>query len=79
MDLNLASTNYVNAIGENYAASYNLEDGDATHLGPGGEIVFGRMVLDLLLEARKDLGIYFESDEELSNKIANGKYASGEQ
>lgn len=37
------------------------------------------MVLDLLLEAREDLGIYFEADEELSDKISNGEYASGEE
>lgn len=79
LDLNLASTNYVNAIGEENAASYNLAEGDATHLGPGGETVFGRMVLDLLLEARGDLGVYFEADKELSDKIANGEYASGEE
>lgn len=79
LDLNLASTDYMNAIGEEDAQRYNLEADDATHLNPGGEIVFGRMVVDLLVGAREDLGAYFEANEAISDKIANGEYASGEE
>lgn len=79
LDLNKASTEYVNAIGEEDAAYYNLGGDDATHLSPAGEAVFGRMTLDLLLEARDDLGDYFEPNEELSEKITNGKLATGDE
>lgn len=79
LDLNKASTNYVNVIGEEDAHYYNLNGSDRTHLNEAGEKVFGRMTLDLLLEAREDLGIYFESNEALSAKIAKGKFATGEE
>ena len=59
--------------------TYNLASDDRTHLNPAGEAVFGRMTLDLLLEARDDLGEYFESNEALSEKIANGEYATGDE
>ncbi|KAM5348983.1 hypothetical protein ACJ41O_008806 [Fusarium nematophilum] len=77
LDLNTASTNYVNAIGEQNASFYDLSEGDRTHLNPAGEIVFGRMVADLLLEKR-DLGEYFTPDEELSRKLREGEFATGE-
>ncbi|KAE8326246.1 SGNH hydrolase-type esterase domain-containing protein [Aspergillus sergii] len=79
LDLNTASTNYVNAIGEENAIKYNLASDDRTHLNTAGEAVFGRMTLDLLLEAREDLSAYFESNEALSEKIANGEYATGDE
>ncbi|KAE8375700.1 SGNH hydrolase-type esterase domain-containing protein [Aspergillus bertholletiae] len=79
LDLNLASTNYVNAIGEENAIKYNLASNDRTHLNTAGEIVFGRMTLDLLLEARKDLRQYFTSNKALSQKIARGEYATGDE
>ncbi|KAE8154433.1 SGNH hydrolase-type esterase domain-containing protein [Aspergillus avenaceus] len=79
LDLNLASTDYVNAIGKEDAQNYNLASSDRTHLNSAGEAVFGRMTLDLLLEAREDLAEYFESNEALSEKIANGEYASGDE
>lgn len=79
LELNLASTNYVNAIGESDSQYYNLASGDRTHLNPPGEIVFGRMTLDLLLREREDLGEYFDSNEALSEKIANGEFATGDE
>ncbi|KAE8395034.1 SGNH hydrolase-type esterase domain-containing protein [Aspergillus alliaceus] len=79
LDLNLASTNYVNAIGEENASKYNLASNDRTHLNTAGEAVFGRMTLDLLLEAREDLNEYFDSNKALSDKIANGEYATGDE
>ncbi|KAF9870927.1 GDSL-like Lipase/Acylhydrolase [Colletotrichum karsti] len=77
LDLNIASTNYVNAIGEENSTAYNLDGDDRTHLSPAGEIVFGRMVVDLLLEKRTDLEQYFEADEEISEAIANGEFTTG--
>ncbi|KOC15810.1 hypothetical protein AFLA70_36g004960 [Aspergillus flavus AF70] len=79
LDLNTASTNYVNAIGEENAIKYNLTPDDRTHLNAAGEAVFGRMTLDLLLQARGDLNAYFEPNEALSEKIANGEYATGDE
>lgn len=79
LDLNRASTDYVNAIGEDNAQYYNLASDDRTHLNAAGEIVFGRMTLDLLLEARADLAEYFSSNQALSDKIANGEFATGDE
>lgn len=79
MNLNNASTTYVNAIGEENAAYYNLDGDDGTHLNTAGEAVFGRMTLDLLLEAREDLDTYFEPNDELSNKISQGEFATGDE
>ncbi|WAO91726.1 SGNH-hydro domain-containing protein [Fusarium falciforme] len=79
LDLNKASTDYVNTIGEDNAHYYNLNGSDRTHLNLAGEIVFGRMTLDLLLKARPDLRMYFESNVELSDKLANGEFATGEE
>lgn len=79
LDLNRASTDYVNSIGEENAHTYDLSDGDGTHLNATGETVFGRLVADLLLEKRDDLEEYFTPDEELSRKLREGKYASGDE
>ncbi|KAM0554895.1 hypothetical protein ACHAPJ_006630 [Fusarium lateritium] len=79
LELNKASTDYVNAIGEENAQYYNLASGDRTHLNPAGETVFGRLVVDLLLEKREDLSSYFTANEALSEKIRNGEFATGEE
>lgn len=50
IDLNLASTEYVNAIGPDASHAYNLALGDNTHLSDYGSVVFGRMVSDSLVE-----------------------------
>lgn len=49
LDLNLASSNYINALGNETAGVYDLEPTDRTHLNARGAKVFGRMVADLLL------------------------------
>lgn len=79
LDLNTASTTYVNAIGADNAKAYNLNGSDKTHLSPAGSAVFGRMTIDLLLEKREDLAEYFETNEALSDKIANGEFATGDE
>lgn len=79
LDLNIASVDYVNAIGEEDASYYDLNGTDGTHLSLAGEAVFGRMTLDLLLQKRQDLGVYFESNQALSDKIANGEFATGDE
>ncbi|KAI5242692.1 esterase [Aureobasidium subglaciale] len=45
IDLNIASTNYCNAIGPDAAWEYNLNPTDYTHLNVHGSVVFGRMEL----------------------------------
>lgn len=49
IDLNRASTDYVNAIGGTAADKYNLAAGDRTHLNAYGGVVFSRIVSDLLV------------------------------
>lgn len=49
IDLNEASTKYVNAIGSAAADKYNLASGDRTHVNEWGGVVFARIVSDLLV------------------------------
>ncbi|KAL4876939.1 SGNH hydrolase-type esterase domain-containing protein [Aspergillus karnatakaensis] len=79
LDLTTASTDYVNAIGAANAETYDLSDGDGTHINAKGGIVFGRMVADLLLEKRSDLEEYIIPNEALSEKIWAGEYATGDE
>ncbi|KAL6416310.1 GDSL-like Lipase/Acylhydrolase [Ilyonectria robusta] len=79
LDLNLASTNYINAIGQENAYYYNLGGSDRTHLNPAGETVFGRMVADLLLRKPRDLKKYVTPNLALSEKIWAGEFATGDE
>jgi lysophospholipase L1-like esterase len=79
LDLNVASTKYINAIGGANADKYNLASGDRTHLNVGGEKVFGRMVADLLIKARPDVEQFITPNKAISDKIAAGQYASGSE
>lgn len=49
IDLNKASTAFVNAIGGAAADKYNLAAGDRTHVNAWGGVVFARIVSDLLV------------------------------
>jgi lysophospholipase L1-like esterase len=51
IDLNKASTAYVNALGQAAADKYNLSPDDRTHLNEYGGVVFARVVSDLLVAA----------------------------
>lgn len=79
IQLNRASTDYINAVGQANADYYNLASGDRTHLNPAGEKVFGRLVADLLVKARSDLKPYLKQNQALSNKIAAGQFATGNE
>ncbi|KAH6977493.1 SGNH hydrolase-type esterase domain-containing protein [Ilyonectria sp. MPI-CAGE-AT-0026] len=79
LDLNIASTNYVNAIGSENATYYDLSSGDKTHLNVAGETVFARMVADLLLEKRPDLSPFIIPNKALSDKIWAGEFATGDE
>ncbi|KAI8944836.1 SGNH hydrolase-type esterase domain-containing protein [Xylaria longipes] len=77
VDLNAASLAYVDAIGRDASRAYNWGDDrtDTTHLNPWGEIVFGRMVADLIIRAKPDLERWITSNETLSNAIWNNQPA----
>lgn len=76
IDLNMASEDYVNAIGKTVASKYNLASDDWTHLNEWGGVVFARIVIDLLVEK---YGALFEAatkkNETLSELIKAGKPA----
>jgi lysophospholipase L1-like esterase len=75
LDLNAASSKYVQAIGGSNADKYNLSQGDRTHLNAHGTVVFGRMVADLIVGWKSALSTYITPDAALSKKIAQGVYA----
>lgn len=79
IDLNRASTDYVNAIGNTNGDKYNLASGDRTHLNPAGEKVFGRMVADLLIRARPDFESFINPNKAMSDKIWSGQFATGSE
>jgi hypothetical protein len=53
IDLNEASTKYLDAIGSANAATFNRIPTDFTHLNPAGSVVFGDMVSFLLTSTTK--------------------------
>ncbi|KAF3045070.1 hypothetical protein E8E12_007430 [Didymella heteroderae] len=73
INLNEASTEYVNAIGSAAADKYNLASGDRTHVNEWGGVVFARIVSDLLVAkyAGEFAGVT-ERNETLSALIADG-------
>jgi lysophospholipase L1-like esterase len=73
IDLNKASTKFVNAIGQDAADKYNWGPGDRTHLNKWGEVVFARLVSDLLVEAYpEEFGGVTIKNETLSQGIRDG-------
>ncbi|PSN64743.1 SGNH hydrolase [Corynespora cassiicola Philippines] len=75
IDLNLVSTNYVNAIGQVAADSYNWRSGDRTHLNAWGGIVFSRIVSDLIVEKYPKFIPFVSKNETLSATIKAGEVA----
>lgn len=73
IDLNKASTDYVNALGQAGADTYNLSPSDRTHLNTLGSIVFGRLVSDLISTKYKDVDEWVKPNKTLSALIAAGK------
>ncbi|EJT75795.1 hypothetical protein GGTG_05725 [Gaeumannomyces tritici R3-111a-1] len=74
LDLNAASTAYINAVGDANGRLYDLAQGDRTHLNAAAGVVFGRMVVDLLLEKRPDFGRYFRENRTITNAIRSGVF-----
>jgi lysophospholipase L1-like esterase len=72
IDLNRASTDYVNAIGANASWAYNYLPDDRTHLNDWGSVVFGRLVSDLLVAKYKDIKVWTKANETLSAALREG-------
>lgn len=77
INLNRASLDYINTIGEDAAHTYNGPDSptDNTHLNLWGEKVFGRMVTDLVVRALPELEAVFEKNQTMSDLIWSGQVA----
>ncbi|KAH8807647.1 SGNH hydrolase-type esterase domain-containing protein [Xylogone sp. PMI_703] len=77
IDLNEASTKYLDAIGEANSATYNRIPSDFTHLNPTGSVVFGDMVSWLLTSTtsvKAKLKPYTRPDETVVRDIERGVY-----
>jgi lysophospholipase L1-like esterase len=72
IDLNRASTDYVNAIGPNASWAYNYLPDDRTHLNEWGSVVFARMVSDLLVEKYRDVAVWTRPNATLSAALREG-------
>ncbi|GFF29155.1 probable rhamnogalacturonan acetylesterase YesY [Aspergillus lentulus] len=76
IDLNGASTLYLNRIGPEKAYTYNLNPEDRTHLNAEGSIVFGGMVAELIegvFAGLKKAG-YVRVDPRLKRALDRGAY-----
>lgn len=74
IDLNRASTNYVNAIGATLAHTYNYAGTDKTHLNQYGIVLFGNMVSMLIDGAFKDGGQWTVPNATIARDIKSGTY-----
>ncbi|KAH7082656.1 SGNH hydrolase-type esterase domain-containing protein [Paraphoma chrysanthemicola] len=74
IDLNAASTAYLNAIGPDNSATYNLAPTDFTHLNAPGSRVFGTMVASLIDAAVPELKKYVVPVKAIADAIKNGVY-----
>lgn len=74
IDLNAASTKYLNSIGAGNAATYNLNPTDFTHLNGEGSVVFGSMVAALIDEEIPKLKRYVVPVKDIAAALEDGKY-----
>ncbi|KAF2832449.1 SGNH hydrolase [Ophiobolus disseminans] len=74
IDLNAASTKYLNAIGPEKSATYNLIPTDFTHLNSQGSVVFGNMVAELIEEEVEGVEKYVQPKKEIAKAIKKGTY-----
>lgn len=76
IDLNAASMNYLNAIGETNARTYDLASGDSTHLTPAAGLVFGNMVTGLISGSAVGPAVktFLKEDAAIQTAIAGGIY-----
>ncbi|CBX92723.1 hypothetical protein IAQ61_005905 [Plenodomus lingam] len=74
IDLNAASTKYLNSIGAEKAATYNLDADDFTHLNAEGSVVFGNMVAMLLDEGVEEVMQWVKPVKTVVDAIKKGEY-----
>ncbi|KAJ5758496.1 SGNH hydrolase [Penicillium odoratum] len=77
IDLNKASTQYLDAIGATDSATYNRVTTDYTHLNPTGSVLFGNMVSWLLLTTTSrgaNLQDYTIPSPQIVHAIKTGAY-----
>lgn len=74
IDLNAASTKYVNAIGATNAATYNLNPTDFTHLNDQGSVVFGSLVAMLIDGRLPELKHWVEPMNSIEKALSKGQY-----
>ena len=74
IDLNSASTKYLNAIGKDKAHTYNLNPTDNTHLNDEGSVVFGNQVAMLIDEEVPELKKYVKPVASIAKALKAGKY-----
>lgn len=74
IDLNAASMKYLNAIGPDKAATYNLNPTDFTHLNSQGSVVFGNMVAQLIDGEVEKVRKYVQPGKEIVKAFKKGTY-----
>jgi len=74
IDLNAASTTYLNSIGADKAATYNLNPTDFTHLNAEGSVVFGNLVAQLIHAAVPEVKKYVVPVKKIAAALDAGKY-----
>jgi lysophospholipase L1-like esterase len=74
VDLNKASTRYLNDVGPEDAARYNQGPGDFTHLNDEGSVVFGNMVAMLIREEIPELSRWVVPVKKIEKALKKGKF-----
>jgi lysophospholipase L1-like esterase len=76
INLNKASTDYLNAIGPTNAYTYNLNAADYTHLNAKGSVVFGGIVAELIEREYPNLKHdgFLHVKNELKDDVERGIY-----
>lgn len=77
VDLNKASTDYLNKIGSKNAATYNLSPKDYTHLNNAGMILFGNMMgwlLQTTIADSSQIARFIHPRSDVVAAIESGKY-----
>lgn len=74
IDLNGASTTYLNSIGADNAATYNLNPTDFTHLNGEGSVVFGNLVAMLIDVEVPEVKKYVVPVKNIATALKGGKY-----
>ncbi|KAI9690665.1 MAG: hypothetical protein M1820_009925 [Bogoriella megaspora] len=74
IDLNIASVNYLNAIGPDNAYTYDLGPTDHTHLNWEGSVIFGNLVATLLDQALPSVSSYVKPQAVVAQALKDGTY-----